>query len=293
MGSLAVWRRFRWSAGVSLGAILASGSAALASADGPSPSRLSPAAAAGFLLLLVGLAYLWSRLRTRAERSGRRRLEAEVEAKTVELLTTVSRLHQAQREAEEKNRLLAEANARLERLSLVDELTGVANRRSLFRRLDEELSRSLRHGAPLSFVLFDLDLFKAVNDTLGHEEGDRCLERLGEFLCGAMRRRADLVARYGGEEFALVLPDTPLDGGLRVAEELRAGIEALALGSDDTGSPPPARVTASFAVAATDPACPETAVELVRRADAALYRAKQDGRNRVVAAAPPAISSAE
>jgi diguanylate cyclase (GGDEF)-like protein len=175
---------------------------------------------------------------------------------------------------------LAAANARLEELSLQDDLTGIANRRSLQQALEEEWSRARRHGQPVAFVLMDLDYFKLLNDTHGHREGDLCLRTVARFLAGAVRRTGDLVARYGGEEFGVLLPQTGLAGALQVAEQLREGIEALEISHQ---AAPPGRITASFGVAALTPEPGQRPEILIEAADLALYRAKTEGRNRVCA----------
>lgn len=234
-------------------------------------------------LALVALIVLALRARSFARRSGQ--LEAELAAKT-------SELEAARQLVGETRGELERANARLDRLTNEDELTGLPGRRSLHARLDEEWHRAERAGSPLAFVLLDLDRLDEVNRTLGRAEGDRCLTRLGVFLKEQVKRSGDLVARYGGKEFALVLPGTPLEGAVTMAEALRAGIEELALGAQAGSAPGAAErragVTASFGVASRLLDGGESIVDLFRRADFALYEAKQDGGNRVVAATTPA-----
>jgi diguanylate cyclase (GGDEF)-like protein len=213
----------------------------------------------------------YAHLRGRALAQQARRLETRVAEQT-------EALRQAQDEVLLQNRLLAEANARLELISRRDELTGVANRRQLRESLDEEWSRARRHGHRLAFVLLDLDRFKDLNDALGHRQGDECLRRVGAFLEQAVQRRGDVVARYGGEEFALLLPDTDAEGARQVAEHLRRGIEALALPHPGV---PSGVVSASFGVAAHVPRPDEAVERLIDAADRALYRAKSEGRNCV------------
>lgn len=156
-----------------------------------------------------------------------------------------------------------------------DFLTGVANRRSLSEALDRELRRCRSEGSSLALILLDVDRFKDVNDTLGHEEGDRALRRIA-LLMDRNRRRSDVFGRWGGEEFLLVAPDLDLDGGRRAAERLRAIIEESSRGTR-------APVTASFGVAQLAPG--DDMASLVRRADEALIAAKGAGRNRVEARA--------
>src|SRR5205807_10621924 len=203
--------------------------------------------------------------------------QAEVDAKTRELSGNIERLRQAQDEVVDKNSQLEAANTRLEVLSLHDELTGLANRRFFQQRLQEEWNRSQRQHAPLALVLFDLDRFKSINDTWGHAAGDRCLGEIGAHLRGVPRRPGDLLARFGGEEFALLLTNNDAGGAQAVAEQLRREVEALGLARPGAAG---AVVTASFGVAATTPRRGQEVARLVEAADAALYRAKQAGRNR-------------
>lgn len=162
-------------------------------------------------------------------------------------------------------------------MAITDSLTGVANRRQLLYRCKEELARARRYGQPLSLLMFDLDHFKQVNDTHGHGAGDAVLKAVAE-ACRSRLRECDLLARVGGEEFAVVLPETPGQGALVVAERLRRAIEGLAfdLGGSSVG------VTASFGVACRQEEDVDPLV-ILSRADSALYEAKRAGRNRVAA----------
>lgn len=179
-------------------------------------------------------------------------------------------------------RKLDNANQELRRLSSLDWLTEIANRRHFEETLEQEWRRSMRQRAEFSILICDIDHFKSFNDALGHPAGDACLRAVAQALVGAMDRGGDFVARFGGEEFAVILADTPLAGAAVVAERMRAAIEALNIvhPAATTG-----HITASFGVAA-GVAMPDTqAQKLVKIADQALYQAKNSGRNRVCAIA--------
>jgi diguanylate cyclase (GGDEF)-like protein len=176
-------------------------------------------------------------------------------------------------------RQLEEANAELDRLSRRDALTGVANRRCFEETFDLEWRRAERLGAPIALVLADVDRFKAYNDALGHPEGDACLRRVAASFAAAAHRAGDLVARYGGEEFAVLLPGLDRENAVALAEAMRAALAALSI--PHPAAPPPGRVTASFGVAAWVPRPGRGREGLVAAADAALYRAKALGRDRV------------
>ncbi len=176
-------------------------------------------------------------------------------------------------------RPLARMFGELSHEALTDSLTGIANRRAIDDRLDEELERASRHGTHLALVLVDIDDFKQVNDAYGHQTGDEVLRAISVALAASVRE-LDLAGRFGGEEFALVLPGTQLDGACMVAEMVREAINACSVRSPDGKA---LRVTASFG-AAVYPAH-GTVDALVRAADGALYDAKRSGKDRVAAAA--------
>jgi diguanylate cyclase (GGDEF)-like protein len=173
---------------------------------------------------------------------------------------------------------LDSANHELKRLTSIDGLTGIANRRHFDSVLLREWRRAMRQGEEISILMCDVDLFKQYNDAYGHQTGDECLRQIAQTLTHAMDRGGDLLARYGGEEFIAVLPDTSLSGASFVAEQMRKAISQLSIAHPDS---PFSVVTASFGVA-SGIAMPETdPQDLVGAADLALYKAKHRGRNRV------------
>ncbi len=177
---------------------------------------------------------------------------------------------------------LAQTNRTLETMSRLDGLTGIANRRYLDTYLPAELARSARSKAPLSLILADIDHFKDFNDHYGHQAGDACLKKVADALHAAARRPADLAARYGGEEFAIVLPETPLVGALEVAKNVAHLIAELNL--PHAASETHASITISQGIATCEAGEAALSAEhLIERADQALYRAKDLGRNRVQA----------
>ena len=183
------------------------------------------------------------------------------------------------RQLNEANAKLKRANLELHRLSSYDALTGVANRRRLDEVLAHEWRWARRTGKPVTFMLADLDHFKALNDNQGHLRGDECLRAVAQALADGLTRPADFVARYGGEEFALVLPDLDAAQARDYAEALRARVAALRLSHGS--SPASEYVTLSIGVATLPASRERTAAQLVAAADAALYKAKKAGRNQV------------
>ncbi len=165
---------------------------------------------------------------------------------------------------------------KLQSLAATDALTGLINRRQFNHQLDAEIARSKRHRSQLSLALFDIDDFKKINDFYGHPTGDRILKELGQ-LISANVRESDVAARYGGEEFALILPETGQIDSYELLERLRALIEHTVFCLPDN----PMTVTISVGVAQLDPEYAK-AYDIIEKADAALYEAKKQGKNRVI-----------
>lgn len=167
------------------------------------------------------------------------------------------------KEIEEKNNALRE-------LSLRDSLTGLFNHKHILERLDEEVAEAARFHRPLSVAMFDLDKFKQVNDTLGHQQGDRVLKLFAD-TAQRLTRKNDIVGRYGGEEFVVVLPETAIAGAKVLIDRIRVGFSRASGGDGEA-------VTVTAGLVEYNG---ESGVELLKRADALLYQGKKNGRNRV------------
>ena len=193
----------------------------------------------------------------------------------------------ANRDLEEKVRLrtseLEEVNRKLEDLSSTDALTGLANRRRFDAVWELEWQRALRQGFPLAIAMIDVDHFKDYNDHCGHQAGDDCLQRLAQVLAAATQRSGELAARYGGEEFVIVLPGVNPEDAIANAERIRSAVEALNI--VNSMASPAGTLTVSIGVASRVPTASDSPDHLLRAADAALYEAKHQGRNRVCFAA--------
>jgi two-component system cell cycle response regulator len=172
----------------------------------------------------------------------------------------------------------AEYHEEIYRLTIIDALTEIHNKRYLMEFLDRELARSARYHRPLTLILFDIDRFKAINDVHGHLGGDFTLRELATCVKSVVRKE-ELFARYGGEEFIVILPESTLEGGLNVAERIRVMVEKHTFVFEDKSF----HITISLGMAATNGAEPLTPLELIRQADEKLYQAKRAGRNMVVA----------
>lgn len=176
---------------------------------------------------------------------------------------------------------LAKANIALARMARMDGLTQLPNRRSFDETIDQEWRRLAREKQDLALVLCDIDCFKQYNDTYGHQAGDECLRQVAKALGDCVKRAGDIACRYGGEEFIFLLPNTHLEGAATFAERVRHAVEALALphGTSRASSV----VTLSLGAASQIPCSESLSDILLKAADDALYRAKESGRNCVVA----------
>ena len=228
-------------------------------------------------LSVVCAAFAAHRLRVRRMALRETRLRHLIAERTRQLNDTNHTL-------EEQAHQLAAANEQLHRLSYFDGLTGVANRRHFDESIEREWRRAERERSSLSLLLIDIDHFKNFNDSYGHQQGDACLKQVACTLRDQLDRPGDLVARYGGEEFAVLLPGTDADGAAQIAERLRTSVERLQ--ENSAGSACERAVTVSIGGSILTPADSEgLPAELVAAADAALYRAKREGRNRYVPSA--------
>lgn len=171
---------------------------------------------------------------------------------------------------------LKRSNELLRKLSITDPLTHLHNRRHLMEMVEKEFQRAARKGGYLSLVILDIDYFKKINDTYGHQEGDKVLASLADIVRRGLRSY-DVAARYGGEEFVLLLPETPLSEAQAIAERLRAEVQDHIFNGSLQGQV----ITISLGVATYPSSRIEGIDSLFRQADEALYRAKQNGRNRV------------
>ena len=212
-------------------------------------------------LVLVGLALAALgiyRIAVRQSRRRERRLESLVNRRTREL---------------------RQALAKVERISRIDGLTGVANRRYFEEQLARQWDEAVKQRVPISVIMIDIDRFKQYNDSVGHQAGDDCLRKVARALESGVVREDDLVARYGGEEFVVLLPGTDQDAALSVAERIHAAIDDLRIPHPDSDVVP--FVTVSLGAATARTGHIDSPAELIEHADSALYRAKRGGRNRI------------
>ncbi len=174
---------------------------------------------------------------------------------------------------------LEQKNKELARMVFVDGLTGITNRRYFDNTSYTEWGRAAREGAPISIIMIDIDYFKFYNDTYGHQDGDDCLKEVARALDDALERSGDFVSRYGGEEFVAVLPNTDLAGAMVVAENMKANVSDLKLKHES--SKVSDHVTISLGVGSISPSRRSEPSDLILEVDKALYKAKQNGRNRI------------
>lgn len=177
---------------------------------------------------------------------------------------------------------LESAKQELERLSTLDALTGIANRRYFDAALNNAWRQGILSHQPVSVLLVDVDHFKLYNDNYGHQLGDKSLYRVAHTIQNSLHRASDVAARYGGEEFVVLLPDTPLDRAIEIAERIRGNVQTLNIPHEFSGSAP--QITVSIGVGSFVPPDNSSAQLILEHSDVALYRAKEMGRNRVCAA---------
>lgn len=213
-----------------------------------------------FLLLMTLTAlYLVTKYRKLSKK-----LEASVKERTEEL-------YQA-------NEMLKAANCKLERISMIDGLTSIENRRAFDIAFNKAIRLCLRERMPLALIMIDIDHFKIFNDTYGHLTGDKALVRIAEVIKSSIKRPGDLAARYGGEEFVVMLMNTTATGAAVVAEEIRSRVEQLGKENEEVQSV----ITVSLGVSSVIPHDKMASEELIAAADRALYMAKECGRNKVI-----------
>lgn len=219
----------------------------------------------GYVLIFLLIFYMGIRLNSRRLRAAKLRLEGLIKQRTVEL--------------KESNTQLAEANIKLTKLATQDGLTGITNHRRFKELYEAEWKRAIRYTRSISMIMIDVDFFKLYNDTYGHQMGDECLKSLAKVLDESVNRPGDIVARYGGEEFVLVLSETNIHGAEALAEKVRSNIESLGIDHETSGVSD--HVTICLGCASTVPTKDMEPSMLITAADKALYKSKQDGRNRV------------
>ncbi|MDD1621236.1 MAG: diguanylate cyclase [Methylococcaceae bacterium] len=194
----------------------------------------------------------------------------------------MERIYVMRQRLQKTQRELETANLELERLSYYDQLTGLANRRNFDSTLDRQFALARRNKSPMSLIICDIDYFKIYNDNYGHQQGDHCLAQVGRLISEQVVRPTDLACRYGGEEFTVILPDTGLQGARQVAEKIRKRVFDSQI--PHAGSKVAPSVSLSLGVA-TYSGQFKMAPDVTKAADGALYKAKEQGRNRVEIAA--------
>lgn len=200
---------------------------------------------------------------------------------TVRLQLTViamERIYLMRQKLFETQKALQQVNSELERISLFDQLTGLANRRNFDSTLERQFAWAKRGKSPLSVIIGDVDYFKVFNDCYGHPAGDECLSQVARAIAGQVKRPIDLACRYGGEEFSVILPETDLQGARKVAETIRQAVFERNI--PHAASNIADRVSMSLGVATYNGQY-HSGPEITKAADDALYQAKRNGRNRI------------
>jgi len=169
----------------------------------------------------------------------------------------------------------------IEKLSFVDALTNMPNRRQFDQNLQKEWNRAKREKQPVSTLMIDIDHFKIYNDTHGHQQGDIALKMVADIITSSLKRSADIAARWGGEEFSVLLPNTEIDGAMHIAEDIRKNVENALIPCSATDSNH--KITVSIGATQVLPDSNSNITELIMLADTALYKAKETGRNRICA----------
>jgi diguanylate cyclase (GGDEF)-like protein len=210
-----------------------------------------------------------------------RNLQKKIQEQNLQLVGEIE-------ERERVEKALVEANRKLELLATIDGLTDIPNRRQYDLYLQQEWKRSAREQLPMAVILCDIDHFKLYNDEYGHVAGDKCLKQVAQGIRRSLKRPADFVARYGGEEFAVIMPNTDIEGAIRVAEEIRKAMGTLKI--PHVRSEVGAFVSLSMGVSSTLPGRSDGSEAFINEADQLLYQAKETGRDRIVAGG---ISSTE
>ncbi len=207
-----------------------------------------------------------------------KKIELLARVKTaLKLKEEMDRRKKREQELKELAEKLEVANERLKRLSSLDGLTGIANRRIFDETLQREWNRAIREQSVISLIMLDVDNFKLYNDTYGHLMGDECLKSVASVIAERLKRSVDLPARYGGEEFACILPGTEKDGAFYVAESIRESVKNQKIPHKKSTKK---IVTVSIGVATTIPKKNTNPIELINKADSALYKAKSTGRDK-------------
>ncbi|RUM46017.1 MAG: hypothetical protein DSY46_01140 [Hydrogenimonas sp.] len=205
------------------------------------------------------------------------KLESKVKERTKTLEIANNQLRNEISDRKKAEKALRHANEMLETLSTKDALTNLYNRRILEQKLQTYWQTAWREKSPLSIIMCDIDFFKKINDTYGHQMGDQCLQEIAKIFENSISRPTDIIARYGGEEFIFVLPDTPASGALRIAEAIQNLLAKRNICHETE-----VKMTLSIGISSVIPTKEIEWSSLIQAADEALYEAKHNGRNRIV-----------